>query len=40
MIEQLTGIQVTSLHSDISLQQNERIFVITLAGDLESQLKR
>jgi uncharacterized protein YbcI len=40
MIEQLTGIQVTSLHSDISLQQNERIFVITLAEDLESQLKR
>jgi uncharacterized protein YbcI len=40
MIERLTGIEVVSLHSDISLQMSERIFVIVLAQDLESRLKR
>jgi uncharacterized protein YbcI len=40
MIERLTGVKVISLHSDISLQMSERIFVITLADDLESQLRR
>ncbi|MGD8599371.1 MAG: Na-translocating system protein MpsC family protein, partial [Anaerolineae bacterium] len=40
MVERLTGIEVVSLHSDISLQMSERIFVIVLAEDLESRLKR
>jgi uncharacterized protein YbcI len=40
MIQRLTGIEVVSLHSDISLQMSERIFVIVLAEDLESRLKR
>jgi uncharacterized protein YbcI len=40
MVERLAGIQMLSLHSDISLRRGERIIVITLAEDLEAQLKR
>ena len=35
----LTGVQVVSLHSDISVKTGERIFVFTLAEDLETKLK-
>jgi uncharacterized protein YbcI len=40
MIERLTGIQVLSLHSDISLRRGERVIVFTLAEDLEGKLRR
>ena len=40
MIEQLTGIQAVSLHSDISLKRGERVIVITLTEDLEGKLNR
>jgi uncharacterized protein YbcI len=40
MIEELTGIQAVSLHSDVSLRMGERFIVITLAEDLEGKLKR
>jgi len=38
MVLDLTGVQVVSLHSDISVQTGERIFVFTLADDLEVRL--
>ena len=40
MVLDLVGIEVTSLHSDISVRTGERIIVFTLAGDLEAHLKR
>lgn len=40
MILNLTGVQVVSLHSDISVLTGERIIVFTMAEDLESRLRR
>jgi uncharacterized protein YbcI len=40
MIEHLTGVQVVSLHSDMSIKRGERIIVFTLAEDLESKFER
>ena len=40
MIVELTGIRAISLHSDISVKTGERIFVFTLAEDLEAKLAR
>ena len=40
MIEHLTGVQVVSLHSDMSIKRGERIIVFTLAEDLESKFVR
>ena len=40
MILDLTGVQVVSLHSDISVRTGERIIVFTLAKDLEAKLRR
>ena len=40
MVLDLVGIEVTSLHSDISVRTGERIIVFTLAGDLEARLRR
>jgi uncharacterized protein YbcI len=39
MIIDLTGVQAISLHSDISVKTGERIFVFTLAEDLEAKLE-
>jgi uncharacterized protein YbcI len=39
MILDLTGIQVVSLHSDISVKTGERIFVFALTEDLQAKLK-
>jgi len=39
MILDLTGVQAVILHSDISVKTGERIFVFTLAEDLEAKLK-
>jgi len=40
MIQHLAGVEVVSLHSDISIKMGERIMVFTLAEDLESKLGR
>jgi len=40
MIQDLTGVQVVSLHSDISVETGERIFVFTLSDNLEGRLGR
>lgn len=40
VIQQVTGMQVVTLHSDISIKTGERIIVLTLAEDLEAKLKR
>jgi uncharacterized protein YbcI len=40
MVLDLVGIEVISLHSDISVRTGERIIVFTLAGDLEARLRR
>jgi uncharacterized protein YbcI len=40
MIYDLTGVQVVSLHSDISVRTGERVIVFTLATDLEASLRR
>jgi uncharacterized protein YbcI len=40
MVLDLVGIEVISLHSDISVRTGERILVFTLAGDLEARLRR
>lgn len=40
MVLDLVGIEVVSLHSDISVRTGERILVFTLAGDLEARLRR
>ena len=39
MILEITGTQVVSLHSDISVKTGERIFCFALAEDLEAKLK-
>ena len=39
MILNLTGVQVVSLHSDISVRTGERIIVFTMANDLESMVR-
>jgi len=39
MIQRLTGVQVASLHSDISVKTGERIIVFTLAENLEAKLR-
>ena len=38
MMHQLTGIHVTSFHTDISTKTGERVIVFTLEENLESQL--
>ena len=40
MVLDLVGIEVISLHSDISVRTGERIIVFTLASDLEARLRR
>jgi uncharacterized protein YbcI len=40
MVLDLVGIEVVSLHSDISVITGERVLVFTLAGDLEARLRR
>ena len=40
MVLDITGIEVVSLHSDISVRTGERIIVFTLADDLEAKLGR
>ena len=35
----LTAVPVVSLHSDISVKTGERVFVFTLAEDLEAKLE-
>jgi uncharacterized protein YbcI len=40
MILHLTGVQVVSLHSDMSIKRGERIIVFTLAEDLEAKFRR
>ena len=40
MILNLTGVQVVSLHSDISVRTGERIIVFTMARDLERSVRR
>jgi uncharacterized protein YbcI len=40
MILDLTGAQVISLHSDISVKTGERIIVFSLAQDLEATFRR
>lgn len=40
MIFDLTGVQVISLHSDISVKTGERIIVFTLSEDLETKMRR
>lgn len=40
MVLDLVGIEVISLHSDISVRTGERIIVFTLADDLEARLRR
>ena len=38
IVFELTGAEVISLHSDISVHTGERVFVFTLAHDLEARL--
>ena len=40
MVRDITGVQVVSLHSDISVETGERVFVFTLSDDLESRVGR
>ena len=40
IVQRLTGVQVLSLHSDISVKTGERIIVFTLAEDLEVRYER
>ena len=40
MIQRLSGVQVVSLHSDMSIKQGERIIVFTLAEDLEDKFRQ
>jgi len=39
MIQQVTGARVVSLHTDISIQNSERIIVFTVADNLEKQFR-
>jgi uncharacterized protein YbcI len=40
MVLDLVGVEVISLHSDISVRTGERILVFTLAEDLEARVRR
>ena len=40
MIQRISGVQVISLHSDMSIKKGERIIVFTLAEDLEAKFRR
>ncbi|NOZ29424.1 MAG: DUF2294 domain-containing protein [Chloroflexi bacterium] len=40
MIQDITGVSVVSLHSDVSTQTGERIIVFTLAENLEHKINR
>jgi uncharacterized protein YbcI len=40
MVLDLVGIEVISLHSDVSVRTGERIIVFTLADDLEARFRR
>ena len=40
MIQHLSGVQVVSLHSDMSIKKGERIILFTLAEDLEAKFRR
>lgn len=35
IVQQITGLQMTSLHTDVSTKSGERIIVLIVAGDLE-----
>jgi len=39
LVHEQTGIEVVSMHADISARTGERIFVFTLEDDLEAALK-
>lgn len=39
IVQQVTGTQVVSLHTDISIQNSERIIVFTVADNLEKQFR-
>ena len=39
MIQRLTGVQVVSLHSDMSIKRGERVILFTLAEDLEAKFR-
>jgi hypothetical protein len=38
-VQGLTGVQVLSLHSDMSIKRGERAIVFTLAEDLEARIR-
>jgi uncharacterized protein YbcI len=40
MVLDIVGVEVVSLHSDISVRTGERIIVFTLADDLEASFRR
>ena len=40
MIQDLTGVWIVSLHSDISVKTGERVIVFVLSEDLEAKLRR
>lgn len=40
MIEDLTGVSIVSLHSDLSIRTGERIVVLTLTENLEAKFRR
>ena len=40
MIQDLTDVELISLHSDISVKTGERVIVFVLAEDLEAKLRR
>ncbi len=40
MVQEITGVSVVSLHSDISTRTGERVIVFTLAEDLEQRIGR
>ncbi len=40
IVQRITGIQLVSLHSDISTRTGERILVFSLAEDLEARFHR
>ena len=39
MVQTITGVQVLSLHSDMSIKRGERVIVFTLAEDLEAKFR-
>ena len=39
MIQSIAGVEVLSLHSDMSIKRGERFIVFTLAEDLESRFR-